>query len=220
MRQTAAKGANTPYANFFIFLNLFVTFLNAQHIVRKTISRFRQAALSRAFEAWLLFEPSVIAYAPPAPTISDKYVAPESIDDDDDSFMSILQKKLSATIETTKEFASQGYEVASAAASASVDIVSSTVNLIVPQSLSPSAPLHPRAPPTPRSFASSPADPLASSPSPHAPISPSAHASTTAAVRPPTSADRLGERSSHLRVEVKSLRDIGCASLLWDCARC
>jgi hypothetical protein len=201
--------------------------VNAQHIVRKTILRFKKDALSRAFEAWLLYEPSLIAYAP-MQKLSDQNVAQESIDDDDNSFMSIFQKKLSATIETTKEFASQGYEiassaasttiettkefasqgyeVASAAASASVDIVSSTVHLIVPQSLSPSAPLQPRH--TPRSFASSPAEPRASSPSPHAPISPSPHAMATAATRPPALTDRLGDRASHLRVEVKSLRDI------------
>lgn len=179
--------------------------MNAQHIVRKTILRFKKDALSRAFEAWLLYEPSLIAYAP-VQKLSDQNVAQESIDDDDNSFMSIFQKKLSATIETTKEFASQGYEVASAAASASVDIVSSTVHLIVPQSLSPSAPLQPRH--TPRSFASSPAEPRASSPSPHAPISPSPHAMATAATRPPALTDRLGDRASHLRVEVKSLRDI------------
>jgi hypothetical protein len=70
----------------------------------------RRAQLAAAFESWSLAEPSLAAQDD-CELIDDKLLIEEEMGEEgaeENSFISILQKKLAATIEATKELGLKG----------------------------------------------------------------------------------------------------------------
>ena len=70
----------------------------------------RRAQLAAAFESWLLVEPSLAAQDDCQPLDDTVFIEEEKGIEgaEDNSFISVLQKKLAATIEATKELGLKG----------------------------------------------------------------------------------------------------------------